>query len=267
MKEENVMKTVVKLILIYYLLQILGSLVAAPCVMLLQFAATGTLDVAAAQAQVAAPAMLLGFVFIAVFVWKAGYLTDLRRMFSPVSAGWTVGAVLAGVSLIVWADFLVARLTFLPDWLEETFQTLQAGWLGVLCMAVLGPVLEEVFFRGVLTRELLKRYKPTTAILVSGLVFGIVHLNPAQVVGACISGFFFAWLYARTRSILPGMLIHILNNGLSVYLMRICPEVETVGELLGSTGYAVLLAVSAVVLILSMCWLLRQQNRFKPLEV
>ena len=63
------------------------------------------------------------------------------------------------------------------------------------------------------------------------------------------------------------MLIHILNNGLSVYLMRTCPEVETVGELLGSTGYAVLLAVSAVVLILSMCWLLRQQNRFKPLEV
>ena len=188
-------------------------------------------------------------------------------MFSPVSAGWTAGALLAGVSLIVWADFLVAQLTFLPDWMEQTFQTLQTGWLGVLCMAVLGPVVEEVFFRGVLTRELLKRYKPTTAILVSGLVFGIIHINPAQVVGACISGFFFAWLYARTRSILPGILIHILNNGLSVYLMRAYPEVETAGELLGSTGYAVLLAVSAVVLILSMAWLLRRQNHFKPEEL
>lgn len=261
------MKTVVKLILIYYLLQILGSLVAAPCVMIYDFATTGTLDVAAAQAQVMAPAMLLGFVFIAVFVWKAGYLTDLGRMFSPVSAGWTAGAVLAGVSLIVWADFLVAQLTFLPDWMEQTFQTLQAGWLGVLCMAVLGPVVEEVFFRGVLTRELLKRYKPATAILVSGLVFGVIHINPAQVVGACISGFFFAWLYARTCSILPGIFIHILNNGLSVYLMRTYPEMETAGELLGTTGYAVLLAVSAAVLILSMAWLLRRQNHFKPEEL
>lgn len=261
------MKTVIKLILIYYLLQILGSLVAAPCVMIYEFATTGALDMAMAQNLVMAPAMLLGFVFITVFVWKAGYLTDLGRMFSPVSAGWTTGAVLAGVSLIVWADFLVAQLTFLPDWMEQTFHTLQTGWLGVLCMAVLGPVVEEVFFRGVLTRELLKRYKPATAILFSGLVFGVIHINPAQVVGACISGFFFAWLYARTRSILPGIFIHILNNGLSVYLMRTYPEVETAGELLGTTGYAVLLAVSAAVLILSMAWLLRRQNHFKPEEL
>lgn len=64
------MKTVIKLILIYYLLQIFGSLVAAPCVMVYEFATTGTLDVTAASTEVIIPAMLLGFVFIAIYLWK-----------------------------------------------------------------------------------------------------------------------------------------------------------------------------------------------------
>ena len=112
------MKNAFIIILLYIAAQFMGTLAALPFALVWEFATTGTLDMAAAQAQVMAPAMLLGFVFIAVFVWKAGYLTDLGRMFSPVSAGWTAGALLAGVSLIVWADFLVAQLTFLPDWME-----------------------------------------------------------------------------------------------------------------------------------------------------
>ena len=52
------MKTDIKLILINYLLQIFGSLVAAPCVMIYEFATTGSLDVAAASTEVIIPAML-----------------------------------------------------------------------------------------------------------------------------------------------------------------------------------------------------------------
>ena len=101
------MKTVIKLILIYYLLQIFGSLVAAPCVMVYEFATTGTLDVTAASTEVIIPAMLLGFVFIAIYLWKNGYLVDDGRIyaFTPYSQlGW---GLLAGVS--GW------RIGHLPD--------------------------------------------------------------------------------------------------------------------------------------------------------
>ena len=117
------MKTVIKLILIYYLLQIFGSLVAAPCVMVYEFATTGTLDVTAASTEVIIPAMLLGFVFIAIYLWKNGYLVDDGRIyaFTPYSQlGW---GLLAGVSGICLTDALMSQLTFLPDLMKQTFDT------------------------------------------------------------------------------------------------------------------------------------------------
>ena len=104
--------------------------------------------------------------------------------------------------------------------LDQTFDIPQSGWLGILCISVLGPVLEELLFRGAITKELLRRYSPAKAILFSGLIFGIFHPNPVQIIGACLIGFLLAWLYYKTRSLMACILIHIMNNGLSVYLSR-----------------------------------------------
>ena len=44
------------------------------------------------------------------------------------------------------------------DWLSDTFDLLQSGWLGIICVAILGPILEELLFRGAITKVLLKKY-------------------------------------------------------------------------------------------------------------
>lgn len=74
----RLMKTVIKLILIYYALQILASLAVAPFVMVYQFCTTGTFEPEAAQALSVEPSLALGFVFILFYLWKAGYLSTLR---------------------------------------------------------------------------------------------------------------------------------------------------------------------------------------------
>ena len=150
-------------------------------------------------------------------------------------------------------------LTFLPNWMEQTFDILQSGWLGILCIAVLGPILEELLFRGAITKVLLKKYSPVKAILISGLIFGIFHINPAQVVGACFSGFLFAWLYYRTGSLISCILIHILNNSLSVYLALNYPDVDTTVQLLGEPVYLICLAVAVGLFLLS----LKKLNEYK----
>ena len=61
----------------------------------------------------------------------------------------------------------MSELTFLPNLLDQTFDILQSGWLGILCISVLGPVLEELLFRGAITKELLRRYSPAKAIFPS----------------------------------------------------------------------------------------------------
>lgn len=246
------MKTSIKLVLIYFLMQILGMLVAAPIGIVYIYITTGTLTEAALQTCVLSLAMLLGFLFMGLYLWRKGYLKNDGRLFSPVSSACLGWSLLAGASVIFLIDFLMSYLTFLPDLLRDTFDLLQSGWLGILCVAVLGPVLEELLFRGAITKVLLRRYDPFKAILFSGLIFGIFHLNPVQVVAASFSGFFFAWLYYKSGSLVPGILIHILNNSLSVWLSLNYRETDTMAQLIGNPLYAVLVAVAALLLLLSL---------------
>ena len=55
---------------------------------------------------------------------------------------------------------------------------------------------------------------PWYAIIGSSIMFGLIHLNPAQIPGAIILGIFMAWMCYRTRSLIPGIISHITNNTL-----------------------------------------------------
>ena len=55
---------------------------------------------------------------------------------------------------------------------------------------------------------------PWYAIIASSIMFGLIHLNPAQIPGAIIMGIVMAWMCYRTRSLIPGIIIHITNNTL-----------------------------------------------------
>ena len=92
-----------------------------------------------------------------------------------------------------------------------------------LLFAFAYTMLEEVVFRGVLLRMLLRRHPARRAILYSALAFGLAHLPAAlfgqafvrtagQVVWASIFGLFYATLVIETDSLVPAMVIHWLIN-------------------------------------------------------
>ena len=68
------MKTAIKLVLIYFVMQILAALLVMPFAMLYSYAVSGTIDAASVIAL--APSMLLGFVGMGGYLWKKGYLKD-----------------------------------------------------------------------------------------------------------------------------------------------------------------------------------------------
>lgn len=259
----RVMKTIVKLILIYYALQILASLAVTPFVLMYQLIAIGGIDLEAATPLATGPSFALGFVFIAFYLWKKGYLDDLRLFLLPLPVKWLVGSLLAGGSLVLLEIYLSEWLDFIPNWSEDSLTRLQMNWLGLLSLVLLGPIMEEVFHRGIVTRLLLRKYRPWVAIAVSGLIFAIVHLNPAQFIPAFTSGMFYAWLYYRTHSLWPGIVLHVLNNGFAAVMMHAYSEMgedATLMDLMGRTGYVAALIVAAVIFIGSV-WLL---NRMLP---
>ncbi len=87
------------------------------------------------------------------------------------------------------------------------------GGLGLIVLiCVIAPVVEEMLFRGVMLRSFLRQYPEGTAIAHSAAVFGLAHLNVYQFVLAFGLGLLIGKLYAATRSLLPGILIHACYN-------------------------------------------------------
>lgn len=82
----------------------------------------------------------------------------------------------------------------------------------MILFAVVGPICEEIFYRGIILSGLLKRYPEKKSIFLSALIFAIIHMNPWQFPTALIMGLFFGWVFTRTRSIILCIVAHIFYN-------------------------------------------------------
>ena len=103
----------------------------------------------------------------------------------------------------------------LPDYLEQDFVDLAHNPIGILVLCIIAPIAEEYLFRGLMMRKMLRwNISPWYAIIASSIMFGLIHLNPAQIPGPIILGIVMAWMSYRTKSLIPGIIIHITNNTL-----------------------------------------------------
>lgn len=82
-------------------------------------------------------------------------------------------------------------------------------------VVVIPPLVEEVMFRGVVLQSL-RRYGDGFAVLVSAILFGLYHGNFIQMVFAFICGLAMGFAVIRTNSLLPSILIHFINNSVSL---------------------------------------------------
>ena len=82
----------------------------------------------------------------------------------------------------------------------------------VVGAVLLGPILEEIIFRGVILRGLLTKYSPKYAIVFSAIIFGLIHGKPLQIWGAFIIGLILGYVYYKTKSIGTTILLHSFVN-------------------------------------------------------
>lgn len=114
--------------------------------------------------------------------------------------------------------------------IENTSSILPSGgaelFLQFLVLCVMPAIVEELFFRGAL-QGLLRPCGSEVAIFGPALLFALLHLDPIQGLTALVCGVFLGWLAERSGSILPGMLLHFVNNCLaflSLYLRFYAPN-------------------------------------------
>lgn len=170
--------------------------------------------------------------------------------------------VLGTLGLMAGIVLPLSELIPMPDAIKESFMELfrQRGIFTFTLAVVAGPILEEVLFRGIILDGLLKKYSPVKSILISSLLFGLVHLNPWQFVAGMIMGLFLGWIYYKTHRLLPCIIVHSMAN-LTGYLMRFLFSEELLNgasyfDLFGGlvplflslSGLVILFAVSVYVL-------------------
>lgn len=163
-----------------------------------------------------------------VFLLGTWCAVDWRRLFgrgvqktdtvTVVSA--TLFCILASTALVYamfwplsvgFPDFVSRWLIDLPDvvYREGERFPIVANVVGLLSIAVFAPVVEEVLFRGLLLHRLTQVTGPGTAIVLSSLLFGVVH---PDVGGAFLFSVVMSILYLRTQSLFIPIACHVLNN-------------------------------------------------------
>ena len=142
----------------------------------------------------------------------------------------------------------MAQAVELPDNLEAQMAQMAKNIFGMFAIAVLGPVLEEVLFRGAIQGFLMRKFNnPWVGIVIASAIFGIVHMNPIQVFYAFFLGLVFGWLYYRTGSLMPCIVGHVLNNSLAAVTMYFgIEEVESASEMSVASEVVSVLFLTAV---------------------
>lgn len=133
---------------------------------------------------------------------------------SPEQRSTALLPVAAGVCFFLGSAFFQDFLTLPANHeIENTIEELMHSPIGLLEVCFIGPVLEELLLReGILGIMLRRGAKPWVAIVLSAVMFGALHLNWQQFVGATTGGIALGIIYYKTGNVVLSSIVHCLNN-------------------------------------------------------
>ena len=127
-------------------------------------------------------------------------------------------------------DRLIQMLFPMPsDLLDSLYDLMTFSSIGdavaiILAGVVFAAISEEMLFRGILQRTLEHYRDPAIAIVSSAVFFALVHFNPWTSIQILLLGLVFGYVTWKSQSILPSILLHGLNNLLSLAMINVPDE-------------------------------------------
>ena len=169
--------------------------------------------------------MIAAFDFIVV---RQKTNKKLNFNFSPtnVSTYLLIFPMMLGMMFI--GEFITSQIPttgpFFGDF-YRFFENLMSGLTNdpivmVITAVIMAPIFEEIVFRGIIQKGMINNgVKPWKAILLASILFGLIHGNPWQFVGATLLGCVLGLVYYKTKSLFLPMLLHGFNNLCSAVLI------------------------------------------------
>ena len=163
----------------------------------------------------------------AAVLWAARQTGDVRRALGlvappswPRALGLALATVVAALAVSAALEPILhaARQQGLtPDAPRPGgFSPLAGIALALLGIAIIGPFVEEMLFRGLITASFRQRFGAFGTALLTAALFALAHLLPRGLPALFLLGLALALVYERVGSTIPGVLVHRLYNGIAL---------------------------------------------------
>lgn len=177
--------------------------------------------------------------------------------------------VIVTIAIALGVSIPIISLIPTPEFVKQAFLMMSddRGVYTFITLVIAAPILEELIFRGIILDGFLKLYSPSRSIILSSILFGLVHLNPWQFLSALFIGIFMGWVYYRTNSLWLTIIIHASLNLFSLLSTTITDTtaadmdksaIESYG---GLTNFLIIVISSVVAIIISVNYLNRYFHR------
>jgi len=122
--------------------------------------------------------------------------------------------MISSIIYVIYSTILKAKGITIPE--PDFSFPMQRGYLILFLVYVcfLGPILEEIIFRGFILKSM-QKYGNLTAIIVTSILFSMFHLNLVQFVNPVLMGIVLAFIAIKSKSIVPSIIAHIFNNSIT----------------------------------------------------
>ncbi|MPQ30443.1 CPBP family intramembrane metalloprotease [Clostridium estertheticum] len=112
--------------------------------------------------------------------------------------------------------YLVDKIP-MPDFISQAFGEMSISpIILILSVAVIAPIYEEVIFRGILLKGMANKMNPNLALIISALIFALVHMNIPQGINAFLLGLIIGAIYLSSNSIYLCIFAHFINNSAAI---------------------------------------------------
>lgn len=226
------MKKAIYSFLVFVICQVFAQIIVSAFVSILSIEPTAetqatTLVVSSALASVATLA-----IFMKCGWWTFSMHYVKLRPYATLSI-----SLLLALTLIIpcaWTQELLPE-SLQEDVMASVFELLLSRPEGYIIIGIIAPVIEEIVFRGAILNHLINigeteenrlfsSHTEAKGIVVTAALFSLVHMNPAQMPHAFVIGLLLGWMYCRTKSVLPGIIYHWVNNTTAFVLAYIFPQ-------------------------------------------
>ncbi len=128
--------------------------------------------------------------------------------------------ILLGISISLIFNITLSSINYFLHFTNNYQLSQLPIYIQILSSGIMGPIIEELLFRGIVYNKIKEDYKPMKSIIISSIIFSLFHFsNPLNVLYAFMMSFMFIYLYEKYKTLWAPILLHCIANTSTILII------------------------------------------------